>query len=281
MGTIISVWSSARSAGKSVFLYALAKQLSGLLDKELKILLCCMNLSYGSLAKLLGIDKNELNLEDIVNFKVHPDHKLFDLVSAIARYDNNLYFTGSKNTSPAYAARHIKLYENVLEELRQNFDLVLIDTMSWRENALTNMVLEKSDYVLNIITQDKEALDSHPFITPRDAAYIVNMYRDIYPDSKELASIYGLDNMFTLPCCDELQDMKNKGKLGLYVQHNTGYNSAVNDISCFLTQKLDLPLGKAVVPGKKRKGLFSKVWGHTAAHGSSLLRNVPGSEGLK
>lgn len=272
MGTILSVWSSTRSAGKTVFLYALAKQLSGLLDKELKILLCCMNLSYGNLAKLIGVDRNELNLEDIVNFKVHPDYKVFDLVNAIARYDNNLYFIGSKNTSLAYAARHIKLYENALEELKQNFDLVLVDTMPWPENTLTNMILEKSDHVLNIITQDKEALDSHPFITPKDAAYVVNMYREIYPDRKELASIYGLDNVFTLPCCDKLQDMKNKGKLGLYVQHDTSYNNAVKDISSFLTQRLDLPLDKAAIAGRKRKGLFGR--GHTAANGGHPSRGM-------
>lgn len=177
MGKIISVWSCAKKTGKTVFLYMLAKQLSSLLDKDLKILLCCMNLSYGNLMRLFGINKEELNLEDIVNFKMHPDNKVFDLVNAIAKYNNN-YFIGSKKTNSAYADRNIAIYENLLEELRQSFDLILIDTMSGSENPLTNMTIEKSDFVLNVINQDKEILDSYPFITKKEIAFIVNMYRD-------------------------------------------------------------------------------------------------------
>jgi len=260
MGAIISVWSSARDAGKTVFLYTLAKHLSGILNKELKILLCCMNLSYGSLAKLFGIGTNELNLEDIVNFKIYPDNSVSDLIGSIAKY-NNFYFVGSQKTNPAYSSRNIKAYENVLEEFKESFDLVLVDTMSWRENALTNMVLEKSDYVLNILKQDKQELDSHPFVTQKDIAYIVNMYRDIYPDKNDLASTYGLKDVFTLPYCNELQEMKNREKLALYIQHDTEYNNSVKDISHFLAGKLNLPLDKAAVIKKKGRGLFGILEG--------------------
>ena len=260
MGKIISVWSPIKRSGKTVFLYILAKQLSGILNKGLKILLCCMNLNNGNLMNLFGVDNAELNLEDIVNFKMHPDNKAFDLINAIARKDN-MYFIGSRKTSITFASHNMKVYENLLEELRQTFDLVLIDTVSGDDNILTNMSIEKSDYVLNVITQDKEALDNNPFVNEKDIACIVNMYRDIYPDIKELASICSLKNLFTLPCCDELQEMKNRDKLELYVQHDTGYNSSVKDISCFLAKNLKLQLDKDAMVKQKRETLFGGILG--------------------
>lgn len=260
MGKIISVWSPVRRTGKTVFLYILAKHLSGILNKELKILVCCMNLNNGNLMNLFGIDNAELNLEDIVNFKMHPDNKAFDLINAIARNDN-MFFIGSRKTSITFASHNMKVYEDLLEELKQSFDLVLIDTVSGDDNILTNMVIEQSDHVLNVIVQDKEALDENTFVKEKDIACIINMYRDIYPDVKELASIYSLKNLFILPCCDELQEMKNRGKLELYVQHDTGYNSSVKDLSCFLAKNLKLPLDKDAMVKQKRKTLFGGILG--------------------
>lgn len=260
MGKIISVWSPMKRTGKTVFLYVLAKQLSAILDKGLKILICCMNLNNGNLMNLFGINDAELNLEDIVNFKIHPDRKAFDLINAIAR-SGSMYFIGSKKTSLAFASHNMKTYEGLLEEIKLSFDLVLIDTISGDDTVLTNTAIEKSDHVLNVIIQDKEALDSHPFVNEKDIAYIVNMYRDIYPNEKELASIYGLKNVFALPLCNELQEMKNREKLEFYIQHDTGYNSSVKDICYFLTKNLKLPLDKSVMAEHKRKTLFGGILG--------------------
>jgi hypothetical protein len=138
---------------------------------------------------------------------------------------------------------------------------VLINTISGDETSLTNMVLEKSDHVLKVINQDKEVLDGHPFIGEKDIAYIINMYRDIYPDENELASIYGLKNIFTFPCCNELQEMKNRDKLEFYVQHDTGYNSSIKEISNFLAKNLKLPFDKKVMAEQKRKTLFGGILG--------------------
>ena len=260
MGKIISVWSPIKRTGKTVFLYILAKQLSGILDKGLKILVCCMNLGNGNLMNLFGVNNTELNLEDVVNFKMHPDNRTIDFINAIARNDN-MYYIGSKNTNNAYISRNIKTYEGLLDEIKHIFDLVLIDTVSSDDTVLTNMAIEKSDHVLNVIIQDKEALDRHPFVNEKDIAFIVNMYRDIYPDEKELAPIYGLKNVFTLPLCNELQEMKNRGKLEFYIQHNTGYNNSVKDISNFLAKNLKLPLDKSVMVEQKRKTLFGGILG--------------------
>jgi hypothetical protein len=89
------------------------------------------------------------------------------------------------------------------------------------------------------------------------------MYRNIYPDKKELAAIYGLKNVFPLPYCAELQDMKNKGKLEFYIQHETQYNSSIKDISDFIPEKLNLPLDKSASASidKRHKNILKSILG--------------------
>jgi hypothetical protein len=260
MGKIISVWSPMKRSGKTVFLYILTKQLVNILDRKMKILACCLNLNHGNLMGLFGVGSTELNLEDMVNFKVYSANQSLDFFSTLAG-SNNLYFIGSKKTSPEFAYNNLKAFEGLLQELQHSFDLMLIDTSSGDETPFTNMALEISDHVIEIINQDKEALDSDFHTREKDIACIVNMYRDIYPDEKELSFLYDLKNVFTLPCCNELQEMKNKGSLELYIQHETIFNKSVRDISYFLAKYLKLPIDKVAIAGQKRKSLFGGILG--------------------
>lgn len=259
MGNLISVWSTTKKQGKTMFIYSIINHMMNLVSKETNILLVCTNFGYGNLLNLFGVDNEGINLEDIVNFKIHPDNSL-DMLNVISR-KNNVYFLGSRVTNINYANRNMRIYESLLDEFKSNFDLIFIDTISGDENSLTNMILEKSDYVINLLAQDKEILDKYNFITNKDIAYIVNFYRDIYPNEKEFISTYKLNNVFTLPLCNELQEMKNKNKLELYIQHDTEYNTAIKNIAIFLAQKLKLDICKDKPSDEKRKGLLRGILG--------------------
>lgn len=257
MGKLISIWSSTKKTGKSVFLYSLACRLSDMIDKKLQILVVCMNLKHGNLLSMFDIDKNELNIEDLVNFKIHPGND-FSLLNVLAGR-GNMHIIGSSKTGSTYLSRNIKIYESLVEEFRQTFDLVLFDTLSGSENTLTNMIIDKSDYVINLVNQDKEVLDRYQFVTGKDMMYVINKYRDIYPDEKELASLYKLKNTFALPYCSDLQEMKNKGRLKYYNQHATSYNKKICEISKFMTDRLLLDLNEDPEPVKRKRSLLSGV----------------------
>lgn len=256
MGKILSIWSQTRKVGKTTLLYHMASHMAEKLEDSQKILVCCANLAQGNLMSLFQIAQNELNLEDLVNFKITSGGDI-NIFEAMAKR-SNIFFTGSSKTGSTYAARNIIVYEELLRDFKGWFDLILVDTFAGKENPLTNMILQKSDFVLNMVGQDKENLDTHPFKTDRDLLYIANCYRDIYPDAKELQSLYKLNRpVYTLPRCDQLQEMKNKGKLPLYLQHETPYNTAVKEISAYTAGKLGLKL-KADAAGNQRKRGFLK-----------------------
>lgn len=254
MGKIISIWSVTGKTGKTVFLYMLINSMVKLLNNEVRILVCCSNLNYGNLLNLFEISDSELNIEDLVNLKISPDNK-FDLLKTLGK-KNNLYFLGSKKTNMNYVGRNIKEYENLIEDLKNSFDLILVDTIWGHENILTNMILDKSDHVVNVINQDKDILDSNDFATDKDLVYVVNKYRDIYPELGDIKSIYKLKEIYEVPDSGELMEMKNKSKLAYYPEYQTEYNRAVDRIAKFIINKAGLgdiasenPSGKNIAAG--------------------------------
>lgn len=259
MGKIVSVWSSTKRVGKTVFLFNLVKHLSKLTDKNINILVVCTNLIYGNLIDMFDVSDNELSIEDIINYKIHPENS-FDILHSLANREN-LYFLGSKITSPNYAANNITRYDALFDEFKDKFDLTLVDTSSGRENALTNLLLNKSDHILNIISQDKERLDKYPFKNSNDLFYIINNYKDIFPSEKDLSSLYKLNQIFKLPSCSVLFEMKNKGLLEFYDNHETPYNEEMQSIAKFLSEKLNLKFNSEVQASSTKKSFLKNILG--------------------
>lgn len=261
MGEMISVWSPAKKTGKTTFLYMLVNSLLKQLDSSKKILVCCCNLNYGNLLKLFGIDDNELNIEDVVNLKLSQDNSI-DLLKILGRIEN-VYFLGSKKTNMSYVSRNLPEYEKLIDEFRQNFDIVFFDTISGHENILTNMLLENSDYIINVINQDKEILDCLNFVAGKEIAFVVNAYRHIYPDVTEIKKLYNLHNVFMLPDSNELLEMKNKNRLAAFHEYTTEYNKELNRISEFILKSLNFKTTGRIstAPSRKVRQLFGWIYG--------------------
>ena len=237
--SLVTIWSPVKKAGKSTVLFGLVKSLQKRVSKDSKVLVLCMNLGYGNVLKHFGIDASqEINLEDIVNYRIHPSNDV-DILKSIPQKDN-IYFLGTHKTKMQFATRNMKIFENVIMELKSKFELVLFDVISGTDNPLTNMVLDKSDSVITVITQDKEHLDNEDFKKENAILYIVNNYKDIYPNESDLKSIYTLKNIVTIPECHQLIEMKNKNRLDFYNQHETAFNTSIDKVAQIVIGKTGL-----------------------------------------
>jgi MinD-like ATPase involved in chromosome partitioning or flagellar assembly len=252
MGKIVTIWSNSKKCGKTLLLYNLSNIVAEYLP-DIRILVLCVNMNHGNLMNLFGYSKEELALEDIVNYNISEDNEELDYLKILAR-KNNLYFLGSQNTTVNYANRNIEIYEKVIDDFKNKFDLVLVDASAGKNIALTNMIISKSDAVINVITQDIELLQSGEFVNNNDLAYVINFYRDIYPKTNEIANMYSIKNIYKLPSCNLLQELKNKNRLETYSQYESEYYLTVERLSFFIMETFKLkPVKEAVFQRHERE----------------------------
>ena len=245
MGKIIAVWSDTKKSGKSVMTYMLANQIRKTAKKDLKILVCCLNLKYSALYKLFGVNVSATGIEDLVNYQFLETNNSDKLTSVIPKSEE-VYFLGSYRTTNSYVQKNIESFSKVLEELQRSFDLVIFDTVSGKENILTNLVLQKAHIVLKLFVQDNENLkDLHnveeeqiPY--DQETIYMVSKYRNIYPRLNDIKRRFALKKVYTMDYCETLQEMKNRDSLHLYLQHETSCNNSVQSVSKHILETLGL-----------------------------------------
>lgn len=255
MGEILSVWSQTKKSGKSLLLYNLARSISKKIpDKD--ILVLCINMSYGNILSMFDVDKSEFATEIAVNYILSEPNEDLEYKKVLANKDN-LYFMGSQNTTVNYASRNIDTYEKLILELKESFDLVLVDSCSGKNNQLTNMVIANSDALLNVLVQDNDVLDAE-FKNGKEIAYVLNMYKEIYPSGSDVKSKYSINApLFEIPECNILQEMKNKKMLDFYEQHTTEYSEKVKELAIYLLKKLNFPIKDEPVKKTHKRRLFS------------------------
>jgi MinD-like ATPase involved in chromosome partitioning or flagellar assembly len=261
MGKILAVWSDSKKEGKSIVTYMLARQMAD--NKNLKVLVCCLNLKYSSLYRLFGVEFSATGLEDIINYKLFEDFNA-DIIQKVLPRHGNIAFLGSYKMTNMYARRHIEKYIDLFNELKNYFDLIIIDTVSGTENALTNLVLQTADVILKLYNQDIESIRGLQLVKEEQASYhqdiiyLISKYRNIYPRVADLKRRFGLNQVYTLEYCETLQEMKNRDSLHLYLQRETACNKSIEKISVHLLKTLDLTsdnLESDSVKTKDRGGL--------------------------
>ncbi len=244
MGKILAVWSDSKKVGKSIVTYMLAKRMSE--NKKLKVLVCCLNLKYSSLYRLFGVEFSATGLEDIINYKLFENFNE-DIIKKVLPGHDDIAFLGSYKMTDMYARRNIEKYMELFKELKKYFDLIIIDTVSGTQNALTNLILQTADAIMNLYTQDIESIrglhevkeEQPPY--HQNTIYLVSKYRNIYPRLSDLKRRFGLNKVYTLEYCETLQEMKNRDSLHLYLQRETACNKSIEKISAHLLETLCLP----------------------------------------
>lgn len=238
MGKMITLCSPCPRTGKSVIAYTLANYLNEVLNKSLKILVCSISMNNGNVLSLFNIKTMEIYLEDLVNtgYSGDKDINLGNILTGTGR----IKFIGSKKAGTFFTDRQQKGYHLVIQEMKRQFDVVLIEAIN-NECTLSYIFKLNSDCIINVLPQDTEILgeaSKHIFNNAHNISIInsnnisiINMYHDIYPVTKELEKLIPSQKVFTSPYCSMLQEMKNKGKLNLYLQHETGFNKRVHGMA--------------------------------------------------
>jgi MinD-like ATPase involved in chromosome partitioning or flagellar assembly len=245
MGKIVAIWSSEKKSGKSVVTYMLVNHMKEAAKKNLKILVCCLNLKYSALYKLFGVKVSAVGLEDLVNYQFFEDDRS-ELLSSIVPNSDGIYFLGSYRTTNSYVQKNIESFSKLLEELQNSFDLIVFDTVSGKENILTNLVLKRAHIVLHLFVQDNESMKELLNVKENQSPYnqetihMVSKYRNIYPRISDIKRRFALTNVYTMDYCETLQEMKNRDSLHLYLQRETECNNAVQCISKHILEALGL-----------------------------------------
>jgi len=266
MGKIIAVWSDIKQSGKSMVTYLLANQMKEMAQKNFKILVCCLNLKYSALYKLYGVDVSSTGIEDLVNYKFFETSKS-EVLTSIVPKSEGVYFLGSYRTTNPFVQKNIESFSKVLEELQRSFDLVIFDTVSGKENILTNLVLQKAHIVLKLFVQDNESMKELNNVEEQQTPYnqeiihMVSKYRNIYPRLSDIKRRYALKKVYTMDYCETLQEMKNRDSLHLYLQRETSCNNSVRCVSEHIFETLGLPQESTVKekPGRYMRSLIEAL----------------------
>lgn len=240
MGTFLALRSTNPNCGKSVLSFLLACRLSQTLKQDMSILLCCACMQDGDVIDIIGCTEGYPTLEDLVNAEKTSANKDADIKSLLYN-SRNIFFIDSSKATPLFIKNNTDGYVNLMESLKLQFDVIIIDTSSDSSNALTKLALEKCDYALNVTVQDMERLHKSLFDDTRNIAYIINWYDNIYPGRKELSKLLKTRVLFTLPYCSQLQEMKNQKQLNRYAEMQTDYIKSIDKLVDFLSKTLDLP----------------------------------------
>lgn len=241
MGVSLAIWSPIHGSGKTVFTFLLSCRLAQIIKKSTNILVCCTCMTDSDIMGMAGAAKDSPSLEELVNAGI-PSANEDISISNLLCHSGNVSFIDSSKATPLFVKNHSTSYLHLLGYLKQKFDLVITDTSSEPANLLTQLAMENCDHVLNITVQDMQLLGKNPPATPKDLAYIINRYAGIYPDKKELSELLGTKNLFALPYCIRLQEMKNRQQLYRYIELDTEYLKEMDKLAGYLVKALSLPM---------------------------------------
>lgn len=251
-------------------------------NRNLKVLVCCLNFRNSSLYRLFGIDTSATGLEDLINYKFYRGIEE-DILKSIVPRCGDIYFLGSNKMTNGYALRYLEKYTELFEMLKNFFDLIIIDTSSDDENVLTKMVIHRAELILKLYCQDIESLIKLKIIKEEDtpynqeSVYIISKYHDIYPKKLDLKRTFRNCKLFIFDYCETLQEMKNRDSLHLYLQRDTAYNRSIGKLSDYLMEVLNLSekadfVNKSAVEGKGVERLFRRL-GNTVLNKHVSLRS--------
>ncbi|AEY64399.1 hypothetical protein [Clostridium sp. BNL1100] len=253
MGKTAAVISEVKNSGKSVFTYILANHIREMVTQDTKILVCCLNSKFSLLYKLMGINESSPGIEEFINLQESGCENKARALEDLIPKSNGIYFLGSYKTTNSYVNRNIDGFSTLVDSLEKTFDLIIFDTVSSKENTLTNIVFEKSSMLINLFVQDAESVNKlnlvgDKMIHKRKEMYLISKYRDIYPRVSDIKRRFSLDKLYKMDYCKTLQEMKNRDSLHLYLQRDTECNHSVRLISKYITQVFNLD-----IKGKKQE----------------------------
>lgn len=244
----------------------MANQIRRMVSQDTKILVCCLNSKFSLLYKLLGINESSPGIEELINIQESEcGYNPGELTDIIPK-SNGIYFLGSYNTTNSYVRRYTDSFSALIDNLEKTFDLIIFDTVSSKENIMTNIVFQKSLMLINLFVQDAESVNmlkstmEYKSEHKQKEVYLMSKYRNIYPRVSDIKRRFSLNKIYKMDYCTTLQEMKNRDSLHLYLQRDTECNDSVKQVSKYITQVFNLKLiGKE--QGSKKVNYLKSIFG--------------------
>lgn len=258
MGDIIGIWSPYHRTGRTTITLALAFKMLENLAPDKKVLICCANGSRGTLLKTAGIKSEEIGIDDLVSYK--------QAGFSIGEYSNilpkkgRLFFAGSTKMTPYFIKSHTIYFEKLFDDLKDQFDVVLIDMPDRSDNLLINIIRDKCRIVA-VLDQDAERVkDAELGICGKDTILVINKYQNLYPtrtEIKDLCSYKG--DIYCVSNCNILREMLNKGKLSQYCTMESDFNLQIRNLAFNLLGTDRLTRTKEKPSDAATKKLFGRL----------------------
>jgi hypothetical protein len=263
MGKMLCICSDEKGSGKTTLACVLTiNLLQNIVDK--KILVLCANLNKGNLMPLLNVQNECIELGQMVNFMKHwGSTKIAS--KKFSQYENAC-FIHTKLTGSVFLENNLSTYLKVVEDLIEQFDIILVDVPANCRNSFSKHIIDKSHVIIKVKSNHKIPqnlqLEENLFLGVECENYgHVDVYvKDMNPQFKNeyngiiekafLGEGYVMENNgrqdgfnIVLPHCNKLMEMRSKNKLSKYHFHNTKYNKSVLNLAQNLNHELGISTG--------------------------------------
>jgi hypothetical protein len=228
------------------------------LAPDKKVLICCANGSRGTLLKTAGIQSEEIGLDDLVSYK-QAGFSIGEYCNILPK-KGRLFFAGSTKMTSHFIKSHSIYYEELFNDLKDQFDVVLIDMPDRSDNLLINILKDKCRMVA-VIDQDKERVkDAELGIFGKDTILVINKYQNLYPTRSEIKALCSYKgDIYCVPNCDILREMLNKGKLPQYCAMESDFNVQIDNIASNLLGADSIAFTKEKPSDVMTKKLLSRL----------------------
>jgi len=230
---MFGIWAPYHRTGRTTITLALAFKILERLAGDKKVLICCTNGSRGTLLKSAGIHSEEVGLHDLASYKQAGFY--IGEYSNILPKKGRLFFAGSNKMTPHFIKSHSKFYEELFEELKNQFDFILIDMPDGYDGLIINMLKDKCRFI-TVLDQDADRIkEVEQYTSDIEEILVVNKYKNLYPNKSDIKALYPhKGEIFCTPDCNILRGMQNKGRISQYCTMETDFNFAVENIVTYI-----------------------------------------------
>ena len=143
---------------------------------------------------------------------------------------------GTKTQKPIDTQETMLLLSQIFSVANKDYDLIMIDVPSGTHQKITHKIIEHSDLVVVCLNQNKALLDTYfnnpsyvSMLEGKTVMYNIGMYnKDSRYTQKNLAKLYGMNNMMYIPYDIGFMDACNNSRILDFMMRHLTTNSKKN-----------------------------------------------------
>lgn len=237
-GKVITTWGIKKNCGISTISIIIAMKLSKLFSNK-KILWLTTNQYFSIAKRSLSIDRCSYknSIDTIIDHSDNLDNEklLEEALVNIKNYDNLYFLLESNSKSKDFIKENLKNFSKIVfPKLKEEFDLIVIDTSSFVKSETTKYLFNNSDIIINVITQNSISISEYLFYKndlnkiTKDRINLINFYRsNVQPGFEDIEDDLG-EEVLKLAYDSMIVNSCNTGNLEKYISEE--FNEASEDI---------------------------------------------------